>query len=107
MASASGHQSPLGETAPPCGILRMLKVGCSADGPTHPSSDLNESAKASDGLAYDHRVHLARAFIRIDGLGVGDETADVVLKQDAVAPQELTRIADRFAALDCRESLGK
>ena len=58
---------------------------------------LDEGAAAGDGFADNQRVHLARAFIRIDGFGVGDETTDMVLQQDAVAVEQFPRIADGLA----------
>src|SRR5215831_1672691 len=57
---------------------------------------LNECAEAGDGATDDQRIDLARALIGIDGLGIGDETADVMIEQDAIAPEELARPADRL-----------
>src|ERR1700743_2118273 len=50
---------------------------------------LNECAQASDGLADDQRLHLAGALIGVEGLGVGDKAADVVIQHNAVAAQQI------------------
>src|SRR5262249_46791580 len=68
---------------------------------------LHKSAQSSDGLADDERIHLAGAFIRIDGLCISDETANMVLQKNAVPAEQLARVADSFAALDRREHLCK
>ena len=49
----------------------------------------DERPQAGDGAADDQGVDLAGAFVGVDGLGVGDEAADVVLQQDAVAAEEI------------------
>ena len=66
---------------------------------------LDEGAQAGDGLADDQRVHLARALVGVDRLGVGHEAPDMVLEQDAVAAEQLARIADGLAAFDRAERL--
>src|ERR1700730_15446208 len=50
---------------------------------------LDEGAQAGDGLADDQRLHLAGALIGVEGLGVGDKPADVVIQHNAVAAQQL------------------
>src|SRR5262249_14648110 len=59
---------------------------------------LDEGAKTRNVLANDQRVHLARAFIGIDGLGIGDEAPNVVLEKDAVAAKQFARPADSLSA---------
>jgi hypothetical protein len=60
--------------------LRRLAHGYSL---RPPWSD--EGAKPRDRLPDDQRVHLASALIGVDGLGVGDETANVIFEQNAIA----------------------
>src|SRR5882724_11522482 len=67
----------------------------------------DESAQSGDGLSDDQRVHLPGALAGIDRLRVRDETSDMVLQQDAVAAEQLARIADGFPAFDRAERLGK
>src|SRR5882724_4407616 len=76
------------------------------------SSDHFDGALASDkgaqsrnGLADDQRVHLSGALVGVDRFGVGHETPDVVLEQDAVAAEQLACIADGFPAFDGAECL--
>src|SRR3981189_385118 len=45
---------------------------------------VHECAGARDGAADDQRVHLARALVGVDRLGVGDEASYVVVQQDSV-----------------------
>src|SRR5262249_12421528 len=67
-------------------------------GPAALERRLGEGAEASYGFSYDQRVHFARAFIGIDSFGVSNEATDMVLEQDAVAAEQLARIADSLAA---------
>ena len=46
------------------------------------SASLDEGAQAGDGFADDERVHLARSLVGVDGFGVGDKTADMVVEQN-------------------------
>src|SRR5688500_13132461 len=64
-------------TPPPAGGT-AADPGCSDD-----------RAAAGDGPADDQGVHLTGALVGVDRLCVGDEAADVVLEQDAVAAHQL------------------
>src|SRR5215510_7810159 len=52
---------------------------------------LNESGEPGDRLADDQVLHLIGAFVGIERLGVGEEARDVVIDDDAVAAEQLTR----------------
>src|SRR6516165_11541399 len=54
----------------------------------------DEGGQAGDGAADDKRVDLAGALVGVDRLGVGDEPADLLLQQDAVAAEQLAGVAD-------------
>ena len=60
---------------------------------------LYEGAEAGDGAADDQGVDFAGAFVGVDGLGVGDEAAHVVLQQDAVPAEEFARPADMVSRI--------
>src|SRR5260370_39652849 len=64
-----------------------------------------EGTQSRNGLADDQRVHLPCALVGIDRFGVGHEASDVVFEQDAVAAEQLARIADGFSAFDRAERL--
>src|SRR6267378_1552451 len=64
-----------------------------------------EGTQSRNGLADDQRVHLPCALIGVDCFGIGHEASDVVLEQDAVAAEQLARIANGFAAFDRAERL--
>src|ERR1700674_1691516 len=64
-----------------------------------------EGTQSRNGLADDQRVHLPCAFVGIDRFCIGHEASDVVLEQDAVAAEQLARIADGFPAFDRAEGL--
>src|SRR5258707_10090945 len=64
-----------------------------------------EGTQSRNGLADDQRVHLPCALIGVDCFGIGHEASDVVLEEDAVAAEQLARIADGFAAFDRAERL--
>src|SRR5260370_26535940 len=68
---------------------------------------LDECSQARDRLADDQSVHLSSALVGIDRLGIGHEASDVVLEQDAVAAEQLARIADGLATFDRAERLGE
>ena len=46
-----------------------------------------ERTEPGDGAPDDQCVHLPRAFVGVDGFGVGDEASDVVLQENPVATQ--------------------
>src|SRR4051794_6487699 len=77
-------------------IVDRTSLRCRSD-PGYVSSD--EGAQSGDRLADNQRIHLSRAFIRINRFGISHETSDVVREQNAVAAEQLTRIANRFPAL--------
>src|SRR5712671_1185356 len=64
----------------------------------------HEGAEAGDGLADDQVLHLIRAFVGVERLGIVEEARDVVIGDDAVAPEDLTapgyRLA-RFRRAEC------
>jgi hypothetical protein len=60
---------------------------------------LDEGTQPRNGLADDQRVHLPSALIGVDRFGIGHETSDVVLEQDAVAAEQFARIADGFRGI--------
>ena len=64
-------------------------------------------AQAGDRAADDQRVHFAGALVGVNGLGIGHETAHVVLQQDAVAAQQFAGTADRLAHPHRAERLGQ
>ncbi len=52
----------------------------------------NMAADAGDVFSHDQRVHLVRAFVRVDGLQVGRVAHDRVFVQDAVGPEDRPRL---------------
>ena len=56
----------------------------------------NKGAMAGDGFTNDQILHLICAFVGIEGFRIREETADIVVSQDAVAPQELTTPCNGF-----------
>ena len=48
-----------------------------------------KAPKPGDGLADDQVLHLIRAFVGVERLGIGEEARDVVVGDDAVAAQHL------------------
>src|SRR6266581_8484447 len=69
------------------------------------SRRLHESAEPRDGLAHNERVHLPGTLIGVDGLGIGDEAANLVVQQNAVGSKQLAREAYGLAHLDRTECL--
>src|SRR5215218_2492970 len=67
----------------------------------------DDGAPTRDGPADDQRVHLSGALVGVDGLGVGDVPADVVLEQDAVAAHQLAGPADGLPHPHGAERLGQ
>src|SRR5258708_3432569 len=63
-------------------------------------SESDESAKSSDRFADDQRVHLSCAFVGVEGLRVRDEAADMMVQEDAIGAEQLTRPADSFTHPD-------
>jgi len=49
----------------------------------------NEGAVTGDGFADDQILHLIGAFVGVQRLGIGEETRDIVVGDDAVAAQDL------------------
>src|ERR1700740_2869047 len=85
-----GHargRSRAARTARSCRSRPGTRRSILAEQPDRGQASLNESAEPCDRLADDERVHLARAFIGIDGFRVGDKATDVIFEQDAVAAQ--------------------
>src|SRR6266404_2290881 len=66
---------------------------------------LDERAEAGDRFADDQRVHLARALIGVDRFGVCHIATDMVLKQDAIAAEQLARPADCLTTFHRAERL--
>src|ERR1700692_4965577 len=64
-----------------------------------------EGTQSRNGLADDQRVHFPCALVEIDRFRTGHEASDVLLEQDAVAAEQLARIADGFSAFDRAERL--
>jgi len=62
----------------------------------------DEGTQSRNGLADDQRVHLPCALIGVNCSVIGHEASDVVLEQDAVATEQLARIADGLATFDRR-----
>src|SRR5215471_13654281 len=73
--------------------LSPLRVSAVA----RPCSD--ERAEPGDRLADDQVLHLIRAFVGVERLGVGEEARDVVVGENAVAAQQLARPGDRLTPL--------
>src|SRR5262249_21320001 len=67
----------------------------------------DERAEPGDRLADDQVLHLIRAFVGIERLGISKETRDVVVGEDAVAAEQLPRPGDRLTRLGRRERLRK
>src|SRR5712691_4817376 len=67
----------------------------------------DEGAEPGDRLADDQVLHLVGAFVRIERLGIREETGDSVVGDDAVATQQFPSPGDGLAALGRAERLGK
>src|SRR5262245_60875047 len=67
---------------------------------------LNEGAEPGDRLADDEMLHLIGAFVGIERLGVREEARNVVIDEDAVAAEQLSRPGNRLAHLGRGERLG-
>ena len=67
----------------------------------------HKGAEAGDGLADDQVLHLIRAFVGVERLGIGEEARDVVVGDDAVAAQQLAAPCDSLAAFGRAERLGE
>src|SRR5215475_13772373 len=67
----------------------------------------DEGAEPGDRLADDQVLHLVRALVGIESLGIGKEAGDVVVDDNAVAAEHLSRPGDRLTRLGRRERLGK
>ena len=65
----------------------------------------DERAEAGDGAADDERVDLAGALVGVDRFRVGDEPADLVFQQDAVAAEQFAGVADGLPHPDRAERL--
>src|SRR5258708_7110948 len=57
---------------------------------------LHEGAEAGDGLADNQVLHLIRAFVGVERLGIVEEARDIVIGNDAVAAQDLTAPGHRL-----------
>ena len=57
---------------------------------------LDEGAYAGDGLADDQILHLIRALVGIECLGIGEEARDIVIGDDPVAAQQLAAPRNSF-----------
>src|SRR5258708_4354250 len=68
--------------------------------------NLDKCAEACYGLADDEGLHLVCAFVRIKRFGVREVTRHVIVNDDPVATQQLSRPRDRFARLRGAERLG-
>jgi len=68
---------------------------------------LHKGAKSCYGLADDQVLHLIRALVGVERLGVSEEARDVIIDEDAVAAQQLSRPGDRLTRLGRRERLRK
>ena len=68
---------------------------------------LYESAETRDRAADDEGVDLPGALVGVEGLGVVEEPADVVVDQDAVAAEQLPGPADHLAHPGGAEHLGQ
>src|SRR5215470_9727713 len=67
---------------------------------------LNEGAEPGDRLADDQMLHLIGAFVGIERLGVREEARNVVIDEDAVAAEQLSRPGNRLTHLGRGERLG-
>src|SRR5258708_30201458 len=60
------------------------------------SNELHEGAETSDSFADNESVHFSRPLIRVQGLGIGKETGDLMVEPDAVAAESLPRPSHRL-----------
>src|SRR5215813_4515435 len=67
---------------------------------------VHEGAHAGCRAPYDERLHFARPLVGVQRLRVGHEAADMVVEQDAIAAQQLTRVANALAHLHRAVGLG-
>src|SRR5262249_20210627 len=65
----------------------------------------DERAEPGDRLADDQVLHLERTFVGIERLGIREEARHVVVDDDAVAAEQLSRPGDRLAHPGRRERL--
>src|SRR5262245_13674057 len=75
--------------------------------PCRPVSASHEGAEPGDLLADDQVLHLIRAFVGVECLGIREEPRNVVVDQDAVAAQQLSRPGEGLTRLGRRERLRK
>src|SRR5215471_1887442 len=68
-------------------------------------SSSREGAEPGDRLADDHVLHLEGALVRVERLGIVEEASDVVVDENAVAAQELSRPGYRLTRLGGGERL--
>src|SRR5215471_2790681 len=71
------------------------------------SGGLNEGAEPGDRLADDQMLHLIRALIGIERLGIREEARNVVVGEDAVATEQLSRPGHGLTRLGRAERLRK
>src|SRR5262249_40450461 len=64
-------------------------------------------AEPGDLLAHDQVLHLIGAFVGVERLGIGEEARHVIIDEDAVAAEQLSRPGNRLARLGRRERLRK
>src|SRR3954454_5045796 len=67
----------------------------------------HEGAEAGCRAPDDERLHLARALVGVQRLGVGEEPDDVVVEHDAVAAEQLARPGDGLPAAGGHVALGQ
>ena len=88
-----------GSEGPRLGCVRPKSQGAAFSA----AAPLDEGAQAGDRFADDESIHLARPFVGVDGFGIGDKAADMIVEQNAIAPEQLAGVADSLAALDGSE----
>src|SRR5262245_20734016 len=67
----------------------------------------DEGAEPGDRLADDQVLHLVRALVGVERLGIREEARNVVVGDNAVAAEHLSRPGDRLTRLGRRERLRK
>src|SRR5205809_2997024 len=73
----------------------------------HPHILSDEGAEAGYGFPDDELLHLERAFVGVERLGVREEARHVVVEEDAVAAEQLPRPRHHLARADGGERLGE
>src|ERR1700680_4844106 len=73
--------------------------------PPFTSLPLDEGAEPGYGFAEDQVLHLEGTFVRVESFRIGKEAGNVVICDDAITAQELSRPRDRLAALGSGERL--